>query len=103
MPLLTPKFLVGTVGSDILIKSDEACRDLVDEAKNYLLLPQVTHLTTSLSPHLSTSHHPLPPGAAPDAGPPHPPQEAHQEGRGAVRRGRVVQWRRHSQCGEVGP
>jgi len=40
MPLLTPKFLVGTVGSDILIKSDEACRDLVDEAKNYLLLPQ---------------------------------------------------------------
>jgi kelch-like protein 20 len=40
MPLLSPKFLVGTVGSDILIKSDEACRDLVDEAKNYLLLPQ---------------------------------------------------------------
>jgi len=40
MPLLTPKFLVGTVGSDILIKSDDACRDLVDEAKNYLLLPQ---------------------------------------------------------------
>jgi kelch-like protein 20 len=31
---------VGTVGSDLLIKSDEACRDLVDEAKNYLLLPQ---------------------------------------------------------------
>ena len=40
MPLLSPKFLVGTVGSDLLIKSDEACRDLVDEAKNYLLLPQ---------------------------------------------------------------
>lgn len=40
MPLLNPKFLVGTVGSDLLIKSDEACRDLVDEAKNYLLLPQ---------------------------------------------------------------
>ena len=37
---MSPKFLVGTVGSDILIKSDEACRDLVDEAKNYLLLPQ---------------------------------------------------------------
>lgn len=31
---------MGTVGSDLLIKSDEACRDLVDEAKNYLLLPQ---------------------------------------------------------------
>uniref|UniRef100_S4RJG3 Kelch-like protein 20 n=1 Tax=Petromyzon marinus TaxID=7757 RepID=S4RJG3_PETMA len=42
LPLLTPKFLVGTVGTDLLVKSDEACssRDLVDEAKNYLLLPQ---------------------------------------------------------------
>ncbi|RWS03726.1 kelch-like protein diablo [Dinothrombium tinctorium] len=37
---LSAKFLVGTVGSDLLIKSDETCRDLVDEAKNYLLLPQ---------------------------------------------------------------
>lgn len=37
---MSPKFLVGTVGADLLIKSDEACRDLVDEAKNYLLLPQ---------------------------------------------------------------
>ena len=40
LPLLSPKFLVGTVSADILVKSDEACRDLVDEAKNYLLLPQ---------------------------------------------------------------
>ncbi|XP_014669553.1 PREDICTED: kelch-like protein 20 [Priapulus caudatus] len=40
LPLLSPKFLVGTVGADLLIKSDESCRDLVDEAKNYLLLPQ---------------------------------------------------------------
>jgi kelch-like protein 20 len=40
LPLLSPKFLVGTVGADLLIKSDETCRDLVDEAKNYLLLPQ---------------------------------------------------------------
>lgn len=36
---LNPKYLVMTVSSDILIKSDETCRDLVDEAKNYLLLP----------------------------------------------------------------
>ena len=28
------------MGSDLLIKSDDTCRDLVDEAKNYLLLPQ---------------------------------------------------------------
>lgn len=40
LPLLGPKFLVGTVGSELLVRSDEACRDLVDEAKNYLLLPQ---------------------------------------------------------------
>lgn len=39
-PQMQPKFLVGTVGTDLLIKSDESCRDLVDEAKNYLLLPQ---------------------------------------------------------------
>ena len=40
LPLLTPKFLVGVVGSDPFIHSDERCRDLVDEAKNYMLLPQ---------------------------------------------------------------
>jgi len=40
LPLMSPKFLVGTVGSDLLIKGDDICRDLVDEAKNYLLLPQ---------------------------------------------------------------
>ncbi|TPP62738.1 Ring canal kelch protein [Fasciola gigantica] len=40
LPLLSPKFLVGTVGADLLVRSDERCRDLVDEAKNYLLLPQ---------------------------------------------------------------
>ncbi|CAH8594057.1 unnamed protein product [Dicrocoelium dendriticum] len=40
LPLLSPKFLVGTVGADMLVRSDERCRDLVDEAKNYLLLPQ---------------------------------------------------------------
>ncbi len=37
---MSPKFLVGTVGADLLVKSDDSCRDLVDEAKNYLLLPQ---------------------------------------------------------------
>lgn len=37
---MSPKFLVGTVGSDLLVRADESCRDLVDEAKNYLLLPQ---------------------------------------------------------------
>ncbi|CAH8642062.1 unnamed protein product [Schistosoma mattheei] len=40
LPLLSPKFLVGTVSTDLLVRSDERCRDLVDEAKDYLLLPQ---------------------------------------------------------------
>ena len=40
LPLLSPKFLVGIVSVDPFIHNDEACRDLVDEAKNYLLLPQ---------------------------------------------------------------
>lgn len=40
LPLLNPKFLVNTVGTDLLIRSDEHCRDLIDEAKDYLLLPQ---------------------------------------------------------------
>ncbi|CAH8563803.1 unnamed protein product [Schistosoma turkestanicum] len=40
LPLLSPKFLVGIVSTNLLVRSDERCRDLVDEAKDYLLLPQ---------------------------------------------------------------
>lgn len=40
LPLLSARFLVGVVSADLLIKSDENCRELVDEAKNYLLLPE---------------------------------------------------------------
>ncbi|CAB3407173.1 unnamed protein product [Caenorhabditis bovis] len=39
LPLCSPKFLVTTVSEEMLIKTDPASRDLVDEAKNYLLLP----------------------------------------------------------------
>jgi len=39
-PLMSAKFLVGTVDKSQLIRTDSACRDLIDEAKNYLLLPQ---------------------------------------------------------------
>ncbi|CAF3023750.1 unnamed protein product [Rotaria sp. Silwood2] len=39
-PLMNARFLVNIVSSDPLIRSDQACRDLVDEAKDYLLLPQ---------------------------------------------------------------
>ncbi|CAG5107808.1 Oidioi.mRNA.OKI2018_I69.chr1.g3497.t1.cds [Oikopleura dioica] len=37
---MTPVFLVGTCSNSQLIKADEESRDFVDEAKNYLLLPQ---------------------------------------------------------------
>ena len=37
---MTARFLVNTVSSDPLIRSDQRCRDLIDEAKDYLLLPQ---------------------------------------------------------------
>ncbi|CAJ0572254.1 unnamed protein product, partial [Mesorhabditis spiculigera] len=39
LPLCDPKFLVSVVSEDPLVKADPAARDLVDEAKNYLLLP----------------------------------------------------------------
>ena len=39
LPLCHPKFIVNTVSEEILIKGDQESRDLVDEAKNYLLLP----------------------------------------------------------------
>ena len=40
LPLVSARFLVGVVSADLLIKNNESCRDLVDEAKNYLLLPE---------------------------------------------------------------
>lgn len=33
LPFTKPAFLVGTVGTDRLIRTNEKCRDLVDEAK----------------------------------------------------------------------
>lgn len=39
LPLLNTKFLVTKVGNDPLIKQDQVCRDLIDEAKDYHLLP----------------------------------------------------------------
>lgn len=40
LPLLSAKFLISHVSNDPLIRNDITCRDLIDEAKNYLLLPQ---------------------------------------------------------------
>ncbi len=39
-PLMSARFLVNTVSADPLIRADQSCRDLIDEAKDYLLLPQ---------------------------------------------------------------
>ena len=39
LPLLTPSYLVSQVSSEPMIRGNQECRDLVDEAKDYLLLP----------------------------------------------------------------
>lgn len=39
LPLLEREYLVSRVSSEPLIRQNEICRDLVDEAKDYLLLP----------------------------------------------------------------
>ena len=40
LPVLERSYLVSRVGTEPLIRQSEDCRDLVDEAKNYLLLPE---------------------------------------------------------------
>ncbi len=39
-PLMDRKYLINIIGVDPLIKQNQICRDLIDEAKNYLLLPE---------------------------------------------------------------
>jgi len=40
LPLISPQYLCDKVSCDELIKSNLACRDLVDEAKDYHLMPE---------------------------------------------------------------
>ena len=40
LPLMERSYLVSHVGTEPLVRQDENCRDLLDEAKNYLLLPE---------------------------------------------------------------
>ncbi|KAL7645652.1 UNVERIFIED_CONTAM: hypothetical protein RMT77_004038 [Armadillidium vulgare] len=40
MPLLTPQYLTDKVATESLIKSSHECRDLLDEAKDYHLMPE---------------------------------------------------------------
>lgn len=52
LPLCTSKFLVNSVSQDPLIRADIKCRDLVDEAKDYQLLPaeRVDHQSARTKP-----------------------------------------------------
>ena len=47
LPLLTPQFLSDTVASDELIRASHKCRDLVDEARDYHLMPERRSLMQS--------------------------------------------------------
>ncbi len=40
LPLLSPQFLSDTVATEDLIRTSHKCRDLVDEAKDYHLMPE---------------------------------------------------------------
>lgn len=47
LPLLTPQFLSDTVAADELIRSSHKCRDLIDEARDYHLMPERRSLLQS--------------------------------------------------------
>ena len=40
LPLICPQYLCDKVSGDELVRNNLACRDLVDEAKDYLLMPE---------------------------------------------------------------
>ena len=47
LPLLTPQFLSDIVAADELVRSSHKCRDLVDEARDYHLMPERRSLLQS--------------------------------------------------------
>jgi len=47
LPLLTPAFLMDVVSQEAMIKKSHSCRDLLDEAKDYHLMPERRELLTS--------------------------------------------------------
>jgi len=47
LPLLTPQFLADRVATEELIRSSHQCRDLLDEARNYHLMPERRSQLTS--------------------------------------------------------
>lgn len=47
LPLLTPQFLADRVATEDLIRSSHQCRDLLDEAKDFHLMPERRALVQS--------------------------------------------------------
>lgn len=47
LPLLTPQFLADSVATEELIRTSHQCRDLLDEAKDYHLMPERRDLLQS--------------------------------------------------------
>lgn len=47
LPLLSPQFLADSVATEELIKSSHQCRDLLDEAKDFHLMPERRELLSS--------------------------------------------------------
>lgn len=59
LPFIHPSYLLNVVDNDELIKSSEACRDLVNEAKRYHMLPHARQemQTPRTRPRLSAGKH----------------------------------------------
>lgn len=47
LPLLTPQFLADRVATEDLVRSNHKCRDLIDEAKDFHLMPERRALVQS--------------------------------------------------------
>ncbi|XP_056150164.1 kelch-like protein 29 [Lampris incognitus] len=58
LPFIHPSYLLNVVDNEELIKSSEACRDLVNEAKRYHMLPHARQemQTPRTRPRLSAEH-----------------------------------------------
>lgn len=59
LPFIHPSYLLNVVDNEELIKSSEACRDLVNEAKRYHMLPHARQemQTPRTRPRLSAGKH----------------------------------------------
>ncbi|XP_065339606.1 kelch-like protein 18 [Cloeon dipterum] len=56
LPLLTPQYLADRVATEELIKASHQCRDLLDEARDYHLLPERRGLVQGFRTRLRSCH-----------------------------------------------